>query len=102
MFISKTDKKRSCAPYLYVDLGKLEKALALNVGASAIRLWLAVAWRSRVKQSNVVVLSNLLCRRFGVRHCASKARAIAAWEAAGFWRVTRSNGKNPIVEILEP
>jgi len=102
MSLSQTTSKHRTKPFLHVDLADLERALALPVTGAAIRLWLAVTWQAKVSNSNAVVLTSSLCRRFGVTTRPAKARALTAWEKLGFWRVTRSNGKNPTVEILEP
>ena len=102
MFLSQTTKRRPSKHYLHVDLMDVERAFALPVSGAAIRLWVAVTWQAKVSRSNVVVLTSRLCRRFGVTTRPAKARAMTTWEKAGLWRVTRSNGKNPIIEILEP
>lgn len=101
MSLSQTTSRRRTKLYLHVDLADVETAFALPVTGAAIRLWVAVTWKAAVSRSKVVVLTNRLCRRFGVTTRPAKARALTAWEKLGFWRVTRSNGKNPTVEILE-
>ena len=102
MSLSQTSSRQRTKPYFHVDLVDLEKAFALPVSGAAIRLWVAVTWQAKVSHSNTVVLTKSLCRRFGVTTRPAKARALTTWEKLGFWRVTRSNGKNPTVEILEP
>ena len=102
MSLSQTSSRQRTKPYFHVDLVDLKKAFALPVTGAAIRLWAAVTWKAKVSRSNVVTLTSSLCRDFGVTTRPAKSRAMTAWEKAGVWKVTRSNGKNPTVEILEP
>jgi hypothetical protein len=102
MSISQITGRRRTKLYLHVDLVDVERAFALPVTGAAIRLWVAVTWQAAVSRSRVVVVTNQLCRRFGVTTRPAKRRALIAWEEVGFWRVDRLNGKNPTVEIIKP
>lgn len=87
--------------FFYADLGEVQNALsAAGDSGAAIKMWLAVTYRARVTRSNRVKVTTDLCRKFGINDRKAKTRGIAKWVALGRWKVTSSNGKNPMVEIL--
>lgn len=90
--------------FLYYPLEEAQGAFALvRDSGAALKLWLAVMYRSRLTGSDHVTLTNDLCRRFGIHDRKARRRALQFWTSAGFWIIDPSPpppGKTTGVRIL--
>lgn len=91
-------------PFLYYPLEQAQGAFALvRDSGAALKLWLAVMYRSRLTGSDHVALTNDLCRRFGIHDRKARRRALQFWTSAGFWIIDPSPpppGKSISVRII--
>ena len=98
MSLSPNSKGRQ---FFYADLNELECILAAaGDSGAAIKMWLAVSYKARVTRSAVVKVTTNLCRKFGINDRKAKTRGIAKWTHLGLWKAIKTNGKNPVVEII--
>jgi len=91
-------------PFVYYPLEQAQGALALvRDSGAALKLWLAVMYRSRLTGSDHVTLTSDLCSRFGIYDRKARRRALHFWTSAGFWIIDPSPpppGKSISVRIV--
>jgi hypothetical protein len=73
--------------------------VAARLPGRSMHLAVVLLRLARIEQTDRIVLSNRVCRRFGLDRNA-KYRALLSLEGAGLIRVQRKLGRSPIVLIV--